>query len=77
MSILLLLLKINTLKLHVDRSIRWLGNAKETANFDELLDGIDIGLISTFNVSQRYVPLPILEENDGPIFFHFWKLYSM
>ena len=42
----------------VDRSVIWLGNTKETANFDDLLDGIDIklkfciGIISTFNVSQ-------------------------
>ena len=29
----------------VDRSVRWLGNTKETANFDDLLDGIDIKVL--------------------------------
>ena len=40
LSILQLLLKINSKV--VDRSVRWLGNTKETTNFDDLLDGIDI-----------------------------------
>ena len=26
----------------VYRSVRWIGNTKETTNFDDLLDGIDI-----------------------------------
>ena len=29
----------------VDRSVRWLGNTKETTNFDDLLDGIDIKVL--------------------------------
>ena len=30
----------------VYRSVRWLGNTKETTNFDDLLDGIDIKVLN-------------------------------
>ena len=34
------------------RSVRWLGNTKETTNFDDLLDGIDIKVL--YRVDQHF-----------------------
>ena len=36
----------------VDRSVIWLGNTKETANFDDLLDGIDIKVL--YRIDQHF-----------------------
>ena len=53
-----ILLNLITINSHTVgyRSVRWLGNTKQTTNFDDLLNGMNvnfyIGLISTFNVSQ-------------------------
>ena len=36
----------------VDRSVRWLRNTKETANFDDLLDGIDNKVL--YRIDQHF-----------------------
>ena len=34
------------------RSVRWLGNTKETTNFDDVLDGIDIKVL--YRIDQHF-----------------------